>query len=193
MQALRALAGRTSAVVLVEGVSDRLALEALARRRGRDLAAEGVAVVPIGGAQAIGGFLDLLGRSGADVGLAGLCDAGEEGAFRRALERAGLGSDLTRAGMERLGFYVCVADLEDELIRSLGAASVERIVDAQGELGSFRLLQKQPAQRGRTIEEQLRRFLGTRGGRKIQYAPLLVDALDLARVPRPLDGVLARV
>jgi hypothetical protein len=26
--------------------------------------------------------------------------------------------------------------------------------------------------------------------RKIKYAPLLVDALDLARVPAPLDGVL---
>ena len=29
--------------------------------------------------------------------------------------------------------------------------------------------------------------------RKIRYAPLLVDALDLDRVPRPLDGVLAHV
>ncbi len=95
--------------------------------------------------------------------------------------------------MEALGFYVCVADLEDELIRSLGAAAVEQVVAAQGELGSFRTLQKQPAQQGRTIEAQLRRFMGTRGGRKIQYAPLLVDALDLTQVPRPLDRVLAHV
>jgi len=29
--------------------------------------------------------------------------------------------------------------------------------------------------------------------RKIRYAPLLVAALDLTRVPRPLDGVLAHV
>ena len=36
-------------VVLVEGTSDRRAVEALARRRGRDLEAEGVAVVPMGG------------------------------------------------------------------------------------------------------------------------------------------------
>jgi len=35
--------------------------------------------------------------------------------------------------------------------------------------------------------------MGTRGGRKIQYAPVLVGALDLDRVPRPLDAVLARV
>jgi hypothetical protein len=127
------------------------------------------------------------------VRLAGLCDEAEEGDFRRGLEGAGLGSTLDRAGMERLGFYVCVADLEDELIRSLGAAAVERVIDAQGDLESFRTFQKQPAWRGRNDEEQLRRFLGTHRGRKIQSAAMLVDALDLSRVPRPLDGVLASV
>jgi predicted ATP-dependent endonuclease of OLD family len=39
-------------VVLVEGLSDRHAVEALARRRGRDLVAEGVEVVAPGGADA---------------------------------------------------------------------------------------------------------------------------------------------
>jgi hypothetical protein len=181
------------AVVLVEGISDRCALQALAERRGRNLDAEGVSVVPIGGAQAIGKFLDVFGPQGPDVKLAGLCDAGEEGDFRRGLDRAGLGSDLTRVEMERLGFYVCVADLEDELIRALGADAVEQVVDAQGELGSFRTLQKQPAWHGRTTEEQLRRFMGSGGRRKIRYGRLLVEALDLTRVPRPLDLVLAQV
>ncbi|HEX4982172.1 MAG TPA: ATP-dependent endonuclease [Ilumatobacteraceae bacterium] len=180
-------------VVLVEGVSDQLALETLAERRGRNLEAEGVSVVPMGGATTIRRFLDLFGPHGFDVGLAGLCDAAEEGDFRRALRRAGLGSGLGRAEMEALGFYVCVADLEDELIRVLGTTRVEEVVDSQGELGSFRTLQKQPAQQGRSTEQQLRRFMGTRGGRKIRYARLLVDALDLDRVPRPLDLVLAHV
>jgi predicted ATP-dependent endonuclease of OLD family len=181
------------AVVLVEGVSDQRAVEALARRRGRDLDAERIAVVPIGGSKGIGRFLKRFGPHGLDVTLAGLVDAGEEGDFKRALERAGLGTNLTRAGMERLGFYVCDADLEDELIRALGAAAVERVIDAQGELESFRSMQRQPAWRGRTTEEQLRRFFGTHKGRKIQSAPLLVGALDLDNVPRPLDGVLAHV
>ena len=181
------------AVVLVEGMSDREALEALAERRGRSLAAEGVAIVSIGGATNIGRFLERFGPQGLNLRLAGLCDAAEEGYFRRGLERAGFGADLSRADMEELGFYVCVEDLEDELIRSLGVASVQRTVDAQGELGSFRILQKQPAQRGREIDEQLRRFMGTRAGRKSRYARVLVDALDLAHVPRSLDGVLAHV
>jgi hypothetical protein len=193
MEALRAIDAGTRAAVLVEGVSDRLALEALAKRRGRDLAAEGVAIVPIGGAQAIGRFLEAYGHHGLDLELAGLCDAGEERDFGRALERAGFGSDLTRSDLERLGFYVCVEDLEDELIRALGAESVVEVVEAQGDLGPFRTLQKQPEWRARTTEEQLRRFMGSGGRRKIRYARLLVEALDLADMPRPLDGVLAQV
>ena len=181
------------AVVLVEGISDRGAVETLAERRGRDLEGEGVSVVSIGGAQAIERFLKQYGPQGLDVRLSGLCDAGEEGDFRRGLERAGLGSGLTRVEMERLGFYVCVADLEDELIRAHGAASVEKVVEAQGDLRSFRTLQKQPEWRGRPKEEQLRRFMGSGGRRKIRYARLLVEALDLSRIPRPLDLVLGHV
>jgi OLD-like protein len=181
------------AVVLVEGKSDQAALQALAERRGRDLDAEGISIVPIGGATNIGRFLDRYGPEGYDMRLAGLCDVGEEGAFRRGLERAGLGSNLTRAEMERLGFFVCVADLEDELIRSLGVAGVERVVDAQGDLGSFRTLQKQAAWLGRPTDHQLRRFMGSGARRKIRYASLLVDALELRQVPLPLDGVLAHV
>ena len=181
------------AVVLVEGTSDQAALETLAERRGRSLAADGVSIVPMGGATNISRFLELLGPHGQGLRLAGLCDAGEEGYFRRGLERAGLGADLSRTAMEALGFYVCVVDLEDELIRTLGVAAVERIIEAEGELSSLRLLQKQPAQQGRSIAAQLRRFMGTRSGRKSHYARALVQALDLTRVPRPLDRVLAHV
>jgi hypothetical protein len=181
------------AVVLVEGTSDQRALEALALRRGRDLAAEGVSIVPIGGAQAIGRVLRRYGPERLDVTVAGLCDAAEEREFRRALGRAGLDPGVTREDIERLGFYVCVADLEDELIRAVGAPAVEQVVEAQGDLGPFRTLQKQPAWRGRPLDEQLHRFMGSGGRRKQRYASLLVQAVDLDRVPRPLDCVLAHV
>jgi hypothetical protein len=181
------------AVVLVEGVSDQIALETLAARRRRDLEREGISVVAIGGAQAIGRFLVRFGPKGANARLAGLCDAAEEEVFRRSLEQAGFGSHLTRSEMERLGFHVCVADLEDELIRALGPASVEAVLASEGDLGSFRTFQKQPAWRGQRIEHQLRRFMGSADRRKLRYARLLVDALDLGQVPRPLDGVLAHV
>jgi hypothetical protein len=180
-------------VVLVEGVSDRVAVQAMAARRGRDLAGEGVGVVPMGGARSIGRYLRLFGPGGLDLTLAGLCDAGEEGEVRRGLERAGLGANLDRAEMASLGFYVCVLDLEDELIRCLGAAAVEQVVASQGELGPFRTFQRQPAQRERGLHQQLHRFMGTGSGRKTRYAQLLVDALDLTYVPEPLDRLLAHV
>ena len=183
----------TRGVVLVEGASDQRALVALAGRRGIDLEAEGIAVVAMGGASNVRRHLEHFGPHGLDLRLAGLCDAGEEGIFRRALERAGVGEDLDRGGMESLGFYVCVPDLEAELIGALGSAAVERVIEAEGELRSFRTLQHQPAQLGRSLEEQLRRFMGTKGGRKVRAAPRLVEALDLAKVPRPLDGVLSHV
>jgi hypothetical protein len=186
---LRAVA----AVVLVEGTSDRVAIEALALRRGRDLAGEGVAVVAMGGATNIGRFLARYGPTGLDVTLAGLCDAGEEWSFRRGLERAGLGPARTRDDLASLGFFVCVEDLEDELIRALGTDAVVDVVAAQGDLRSFRRFQDQPAKRGLTDGPQLRRFLGTRSGRKAHYARALVEALDLDRVPRPLDAVLEGV
>jgi Overcoming lysogenization defect protein-like, TOPRIM domain len=176
--------------VLVEGVSDQRALEALAARRGRDLTAEGISVLPIGGAQAIGNVLAELGPRGKGIELAGLCDAAEERHFQRALERAGFGADIGRDEMEALGFYVCEADLEDELVRSLGADVVEQVIEAAGEDGSFRTFQKQLEKRGLSREAQLHGFMWNR---KIRYAPLLVEALDLAAVPRPLDRVLAHL
>jgi hypothetical protein len=183
---------RPKRIVLVEGVSDRTAVETLAARFGRDLAADGVEVIPMGGATNIRHFVDRFGPQGMDVPLAGLCDVGEERDFRRALQRAGLGAAVDRAGLERLGFFVCVADLEDELIRSVGTAAMD-VVAAQGELGSFRTFAKQPAHRSEARDEQLHRFLGTRSGRKNQYARALTEALDLSRVPVPLQALLAHV
>jgi hypothetical protein len=179
------------AVILVEGRSDQAALEALAERSRQPLGDRGISIAAMGGVTNVEHFVGRFGPRGLGVRLAGLCDAAGEGYFRRALERAGLGSALSRSGMEALGFYVCVADLEDELIRALGAASVERIIEAQGEIRSFRVFQKQPAQQGQSPERQLHRFMGTRSGRKSQYARLLVDALGPGRVPRPLRCVLA--
>ena len=168
---------RVRTAVLVEGTSDERAVTTLARRLGRDLAAEGVAVVAMGGATNVGRYIRRFGPDGAGLRLIGLCDAGEAAHFRRGLER----------------FFVCDADLEDELIRALGVPALEAVIDREGELGALRTLQQQPAQRDREPVRQLRRFIGSRGGRKIRYASLLVGALDLDNVPAPLSQLLEAV
>lgn len=187
---LRYAAPNLRVVILVEGVSDRLALETLASRRRIALPAHGISVVSMDGAGNIGRYLERFGPHGSGLTISGLYDAAEEADVRRALEPAGFGSARTRADMNRFGFYACDADLEEELIRALGADAVMEVIEARGELGSFRTLQKQPEWRGRPVEQQLRRFLGN-ASRKIECAPLLIQALDLSRVPRPLDAVLA--
>jgi hypothetical protein len=188
-----ALATVRDAVVLVEGVSDCLAVAAAAARCGRNLRDEGVAVVPMGGATNLGRFLAHFGPSGSNVPVAGLCDLGEEEFVGRVLERAGLTSRADRAAMASIGFFVCERDLEDELIRALGTARVEAIIEREGELASLRKLQQMPFHRRHTIDEQIHRFMGVRSGRKYRYAPLLVDALDVGELPQPLQDVLSHV
>jgi OLD-like protein len=158
-------------VIAVEGVSDRVALELLARRRGRDLGAEGIEIVPIGGAHAISRFVAELPPRTA---VRGLCDAKEEYLFRRVLDDV----------------YVCAPDLEGELFRALGVEAVRALVADAGDLRSFQKFQHQPAQRGRPLEPQLDRWMRSSWRRYNRYLPLLVEALRLDQVPRPLDEVL---
>ncbi|MFD8011647.1 TOPRIM nucleotidyl transferase/hydrolase domain-containing protein [Streptomyces sp. NPDC058955] len=169
-------------VVLLEGRSDVAAVEALAARRGRDLAAEGVCVLSMNGATNAARHARLLGPPGLGLRLTGLCDDAERSHYARGLAAAGADPDA---------FFVCVADLEDELIRALGVDRVGELVDAEGEGRALRTFLNQPAQRDRSPLLRMRRFLGTTSGRKIRYGRVLTEALDLARVPAPLDGLLA--
>ncbi|MFE5296913.1 TOPRIM nucleotidyl transferase/hydrolase domain-containing protein [Streptomyces sp. NPDC056632] len=203
-------------VVLLEGLSDVAAVDALAERRGRDLAAEGVCVLPIGGAMSVGRFARLLGPSGLGLRLVGLCDERERDYYARALAGAGeqggtagpsgageqgrtagpsgageQGRAEERAGSGEPGFFVCAADLEDELIRALGVTRVTELVRAEGEERPLRTFLRQPAQQGRPPHLQLRRFFGTKKGRKIRYGRVLVEALDPDRVPTPLERLFA--
>jgi len=185
-----ALAVAARAAILVEGWSDQSALQTLAVRRGYDLNSQRILVVPTGGVTNVGHFAAALGPQGIGLSLAGLYDAPEQRQLGSALRRAGMAVGDSNSDLEALGFFACDADLEEELIRALGASAVKCLLDAQGELDSFRVFQSQPAQRGRSAEAHLHRFIGTRSGRKIRYGTLLVASLPLDRVPPSLDRVL---
>jgi hypothetical protein len=162
------------AVVLVEGASDAAALETLARRRGHP--AVGVAFVVLHGYTNLPAALRALAPA-APERVSVLCDAGAEAWVRRALAPG-------------TPCRVCRDDLEDEMIRALGVERVRELVGEQGELAGLRSLERQPAQRGRTPEQHLHRFLGVRSGRKARYGAVLAAALDLVAVPAPLAAVL---
>lgn len=180
-------------MVLVEGNSDRVALHTLAERSGRDLVAEGIEVVAMGGITNTRAFASRYGPHGLDVPLAGLYDAAEEAKVRHGLAAGGLDAALEPDGLSDLGFYKCSADLEDELIRALGVEAVEAVIEEAGESRSLRLLAGMPVQRDWTREAVLRRFFGSQSGRKARYAALLVEALEPGREPEPLAALLSRL
>ncbi len=177
----------TRTVVLVEGMSDRLALERLAERLGCDLEASGVRVVDVGGVTNFRANLVRYGPHGEGLRLAGLCDEGEGLIVLRALQDSGVGGTLTLDTMAGAGFFICQGELEDELLRAVGIPSILRIIERQGNLRRFRSMQRQLAYRHAPLEVQVRHLMTQY---KIAYAPLLIDALDVAAIPRPLTAVL---
>jgi hypothetical protein len=161
----------TRTAVLVEGTSDKAAVEVLAAKRGHDLRLEGVTVVALGGVTNVRNFLALF--RGYDLRYLGLCDAGERRYFESVLET----------------FFVCEPDLESELIRALGVERVEAVVASLGDLRDLRVFQNQPFHRARSAEDQLHRFMGTQSGRKAKYATALAEALET--LPPPLEQLIA--
>jgi len=176
-------------VILVEDLADRLALLTLARRRDRNLDSEQTSIVALHGAGTVGSFLTLLGSNGLNIKLAGLCDEDQEKDWIKKLEQNSFGSGLTRETLASIGFFVSVRDLEDELVRALGDVEVGKVIDAQGETAALKTFAGQPDKKGKSATEVLRLFLQSRD-RKVRYAPLLIEALDLSKVPQALDNVL---
>ncbi|MBT2497608.1 ATP-dependent endonuclease [Agromyces sp. ISL-38] len=196
--------GASATVVLVEGESDRLAVETLAARLGCDLVAADATVVSMGGVTNLRRHLAELSAAPVRPRVLGLFDAGELAYVHAVVERDGLrdagagigaggGTPGTLAGLASLGYFACEPDLEGELIRALGTDRVEQLLAEHGELTRFRGFQQQPAQRSRATDAQLRRFMGTHSGRKARFAPILVDALEESRIPVALAALVAAV
>jgi Overcoming lysogenization defect protein-like, TOPRIM domain len=176
-------------VVLVEGVTDELALTVAAQRSGRNLSAEGVSVVPMNGAHAFGRFLRQLLVEETETNVAGLYDHGEEEVIRAALEGAGY-APIDRGELEAIGFFACVVDLEDELIRAFGEGNLWRLIELEGDRQPWHTFRKQHAWRGRPVDQQFRRFIRSVSPRNSRYVRALVETIDPSQLPRPLRLLL---
>jgi hypothetical protein len=167
--------------VLVEGVSDRNALVTLAPRLG-------VAVPDVVVMDGLTNLRAHLGRLAAGSRVPGsvllLHDWPETAWVARVLAHPAAPDGL------EVSTFVCDADLEDELIRAVGALGVLTVVDAQGERAAYERMAQQPAQRERTDDQRLRRWLGARSGHKATYAGLLAGVVPLERAPAPLRDLL---
>ena len=179
-------------LVLVEGESDAAAVRALAGLIGCDLGLHDIQVVPAAGVTNFSRVLADFVRLHPDADFCGMYDFADERHVRRALASAQV-PITAHESLESFGFFACVADLEDELIRAVGPEAVERVIEAQAELNSFRRFQAMPQHRGTPVHHQLHRFLGTRATRKIRCAQRLVEALEPARLPHPLAQLANRL
>jgi hypothetical protein len=179
-------------LVLVEGNSDASAVRALAELLGCDLDLHHIQIWTADGVTNFSQLLVKFVHTHRGAEFCGMYDVADERHVRRALTHAAI-PIAAHESLESFGFFACAADLEDELIRALGAEAVERVLEAQGELISFRRFQAMPQHRSTPVHQQLHRFLGTRATRKIRSAQRLVEALGLARLPRPLTQLAARL
>jgi len=175
-------------VVLVEGRSDVAAVQALLDRAATPVPPDGyeLELVAMGGATNLGHALDALDIRTVERVL-GLCDAGEAPLTARMLQRRGVpvtGPD----DLPRFGFQVCVADLEEELIRTVGVENVLALLDDLGLAGRFERFRTQPAWQGRATAAQLRRFAGSASGRKELLAGAMAAAAPAP--PPPLAALL---
>jgi len=120
---LEALTARFA--ILVEGVADRLIVEAAARARGISLDRIGAMVFELGGAENFPTVYKLLGPNGFNVRILGLVDEAEAGIWVHAVggkPKNVIGQDI----------FVSKADLEDEYCRALGAeTAARRLIDAK--------------------------------------------------------------
>ena len=183
-----ARADRAGRVLLVEGISDVIALQTLAEIEGVDLS--DIVILPAGGAQAIGPQLRRFGPEGTGTIVGGLCDAAEAPFFVTGLRRAGFDTVPPEGALARNGFHVCDRDLEDELLRALGLEAALAVIEGEGEGQALATLRAQAAWRELPLLDQIRRFLASRARRKARYAALFVRAIPRGAHPGPLRAVL---
>lgn len=177
-------------VVLLEGPSDVAAVRALMESGGIDPAP--VELVSLQGITNVGRVLKEIRQVVGDIDVVGLCDAAESRFPVQALADDGLPArDAT--DLPVYGWFVCEADLEDELIRALGPQQALQALEGAGLGGRFEALRIQGAWADRPLAEQLHRFCGAAAGRKELAAAVLARALPKDAVPEPLSMLLDRI
>ncbi|WP_446663682.1 hypothetical protein [Flexivirga sp. B27] len=180
----------TRKVVLLEGVSDIAALTAAAKAHHVDLS--GVELVDLGGVTNVRRETARWHGASGDPEILGLCDAPEVRFVEQALHEIGRpvrdASDLPT-----YGFFVCHADLEEELIRALGTAQVVAVIEQLGLGAKLATLQQQPAWADRPLDDQLHRFCGVASGRKELLADALTTAMQPWQLPEPLRALIDRI
>ena len=186
-QLLEALTARR--VLIVEGLADRILVEAAAAANGISLDREGVTVFALDGADKFKHVTKILGSGGFDIDLCGLCDEDREASWAGVLQ-----TNPTKLG-ER-GFFVARKDLEHEFANALGAATLAAVLVAQGLAKEQGLCQAAGVTSTDDLTEQhLADFITGKDSRKTPAARAVATILTAGHVKssNSLSGLLGYV
>lgn len=176
--------------VLLESANDVAAVQVFARKLEIDTSA--AEFVNLQGTTNIGRIMKDIRQVRSDADVVGLCDAADTRSAEKALNDDGLPvQDATDLPM--YGFFVCERDLEDELIRALGADAARTALLNSGLASKFDALRTQPEWADKSIAEQVDKFCHSASGRKELAAAVLADAVPADAIPEPVSMLLDRI
>jgi len=157
-------------VILVEGVSDRILVEAVATHLKCDLHRKGVTVFSLGGASNFASAIRLFGPTGFDLPLLGLVDEAEASIPAKAL-------NVDPSDLGDHHFEVCRTDLEEEYVRALGVSAVIDLLDASGLFTEKAILKRFEAATADDVDQN--DLLGLLRKKKVEAATALAETMTL--------------
>lgn len=179
-------------VIAVEGVSDRIILEAVGNQTGRNLDRLGISLVETDGAGDMGAIIKLFGKNGFGIPMLLLID-------EDAVSETAIKLDVPKEDLENYSTYVSEPDLEAEYVNALGAEVVWTAIEASTLFSrNERALCETSGPNGTRTAMDVAAFCRRKGrGYKVRaamvVAPLLTPstARSIASINRLLDEVTA--
>ncbi|GAB2731862.1 ATP-dependent nuclease [Nocardioides pakistanensis] len=186
-QLLEALTARR--VLIVEGLADRIVVEAAAAAKGISLDREGVTVFALDGADKFKHVTKILGTTGFDIDLCGLCDEDREASWAGILK-------TSPKKLAKKGFFVARKDLEHEYAAALGAATLVAVLVKEGVAQERGLCQAAGVSAASDLtNEQVADFITSKDSRKTPAARAVATILTAGHVDASdsLAGLLSYV
>jgi putative ATP-dependent endonuclease of OLD family len=173
-QLLEALTAKR--VLIVEGLADRIIVEAAAAAKGISLDREGVSVFALDGADKFKHVTKILGSSGFDLDLCGLCDEDREASWAGVLQ-------TKPKALGENGFFIARKDLEHEYTTAIGPAALSAVLVKEGVAKEQGLCQATGvAAVGELTAEQVADFITTKDSRKTPAARAVASIITDAHV-----------
>lgn len=176
-------------ILCVEGISDRIVVEAAALATERDLDRAGVSIVETDGFGEMGAVLALFGPSGFGISMEMLVD---EDARDDIASKLG----VPAADLEQHRVWVSVQDLEDEYTAALGASKLWKALETSGLFSANELRNCQASGAGGArTDADVAAFCRTKSTYKVRAAIVVADLLDAdaARAIKSVDALLSAV